>query len=104
MSDKPKIYCYTHANDGEPGEAFALTEDGTVLATEWCGIEIQVPYKLGVIKGEVPTMHDKKYDAYYPDGYELEYVKTRDLGRHEGFKKAKELHNAKRKRAANDHH
>ena len=75
----PKIYLFfNNIGDGD-GEAFAISEDGTILGTHICSSEVFVAWDL---------KYRKTYDEYYPNGYSLEFVPVRDLTIHQGLNAA----------------
>lgn len=84
---KPKIYAFSNTLTGGDGQAVALAEDGTILATHWCSNETWVPHDLGVTSD---WKHDQ-YRAHYPDGYEVVFVASVDFDAHEGLQTALKL-------------
>jgi hypothetical protein len=85
---KPKIYCFSNAVGGGDGCAYAMAEDGTVLGSHWCSHESYVPGDLGVISDSRPDRHENNYSRHYPDGYEMEFVASKSVGKHEGLQEA----------------
>jgi hypothetical protein len=85
---KPKIYCFSNTPDGGDGIAYAMAEDGTVLGSHWCSREFYVPCDLGVTPGSRTDRHEKDYSKHYPDGYEMEFVRSRDVLSHTGLQSA----------------
>lgn len=79
---KPKIFVFV--NGGQPGllDVVAIAEDGCYLAGHACSSEYYIPWDMG-FKG---THQHSKYDAHYPNGWELEFVKKPK--KHEGLMKA----------------
>jgi hypothetical protein len=88
---KPKIFCFLNQQSGgNPGMAYAIAEDGTILGTHFCSCDGYVPEDLGVSPGTRPDRHET-YKEHYPDGYEMEFIPCSELQDHEGAKKAWEL-------------
>lgn len=90
--NKPKIYCFSNVIGGHEGMAYAIAEDGTVLGSHWCSHEGYVPGDLGVEEGTRPDMHEN-YAKHYPDGYEMEFVPSKMVKKHEGLAQAVKLYN-----------
>ena len=90
---KPKIFCFSNVVDGGEGMAYAMAEDGTVLGSHLCSHETFVPGDLGVHPGSRPDRH-KHFAQHYPDGYEMEFVPSKEVPTHEGLQKAFALNKA----------
>ena len=88
--EKNKIYCFSNVVGGGDGIAYAMAEDGTVLGSHWCSHEYYVPNDLGVIEGSRPDRHED-YKKHYPNGYEMEFVRSNEAENHKGLQKAFEL-------------
>lgn len=86
----PKIYCFSNIQNGGEGLAIAIAEDGTVLGSHFCSSEIFVPNDLGVTKGTRPDRHER-YKAHYPGGYEMEFVRAKDVSKHPKLQAALKL-------------
>lgn len=84
---KPKIYCFSNVVGGGDGEAIAISEDGVVLGSHWCSHECFVSEDLGVEEGSRPDRHET-YAKHYPDGYEMEFVPSKEVKKHEGLQMA----------------
>lgn len=82
-----KIYCFSNVVGGGEGIAYALGDDGTVLGSHWCSHESYVPGDLGVREGSRPDRH-KTYSEHFPDGYEMEFVPSKDIDTHAGLQEA----------------
>lgn len=78
-----RIYLYC-ADTDRPGfmPCFAMAEDGTCLGSHMCSSESWVVDDLGA-QWRVPD-----YQAHYPDGYILEFVRNADIENHEGLMEA----------------
>lgn len=87
---KPKIYCFSNVVGGGDGPAYAMAQDGSVLGSHWCSHEGYIPMDLGVTEGYRPDRHET-YAAHYPNGYEMEFVRSRDIEAHEGLQAAFKL-------------
>lgn len=85
-----KIYCFSNVVGGGDGIAYAMGDDGVVLGSHWCSSEYYVPEDLGVTEGCRPDRHET-YKKHFPDGYEMEFVRARDIKTHEELNKAFEL-------------
>jgi outer membrane receptor for ferrienterochelin and colicin len=85
-----KIYCFSNIVGGGDGMAYAMAEDGIILGSHWCSNEWYVPKDLGVLEGYRLDRHEK-YKQHYPNGYEMEFVKSKDISAHEGLQKAFKL-------------
>ena len=92
MTQKPKIYCFSNVIGGGDGIAVAIAEDGTVLGSHWCSSERFVPYDLGVIEGCRADRHES-YAKHYPNGYEMEFVRSSEVRTHVGLNHAIKLNN-----------
>ena len=88
--NKPKIYAFSNVVGGGDGPCFAMAEDGTVLGSHYCSHEGFAPHDLGVIEGARADRHED-YKKHYPDGYEMEFVPSREIDGHKGLNKAFEL-------------
>jgi len=94
QAGKPKIFCFSNVVGGGDGPALAIAEDGTVLGSHWCSSEFYVPGDLGVTPGSRPDRHET-YAKHYPDGYEMEFVRVRDIDAHAGLQRAFALNEEK---------
>lgn len=67
---KPAIYLFSNSRDGD-GAAYAMAEDGTVLASHICS-------HWGYMKHDLHDRADRKvlYEEHYPDGYRLLVLDT----------------------------
>lgn len=81
---KKKIYAFN--NGGRPGfyEAVAVGEDGLCLASHICSDERWMLHDMGVTSD---WKHDT-YDAWAPEGWEIEFIPSEELDTHEDLKKA----------------
>lgn len=80
----PRIYCFSNVVGGGQGEAFAMAQDGTVLAVHVVKSEGDVCGALGVAKGFAPHYH-ALYRKHYPDGYDLEFILAENVDTHVGI-------------------
>ena len=80
----PKIFCFSNVLGGGDGIAYAMAEDGHVLGSHWCNSEGFVPGDLGVTEGSRPDRHEG-YREHYPDGYEMEFVRSTSVQSHPGL-------------------
>jgi hypothetical protein len=87
---KSKIYVFSNVRGGGDGVCYAMAEDGTVLGSHWCSDESFAQHDLGVFEGSRPDRHED-YAKHYPNGYEMEFVRSSKIDTHEGLKKAFEL-------------
>lgn len=85
--NKPKIYCFSNVVGGGDGSAIAMAADGNVLGSHWCSDEFYVSHDLGVNEGSRPDRH-KTYSEHYPNGYEMEFILSKDISDHRGLQKA----------------
>jgi hypothetical protein len=91
----PKIYVFCEPGGFEPGDVIghALAEDGTGLCSHLSSNPSFSRHDMGITS-------DWKHDIYkdhYPDGYELEWIETKDLDTHPGFIAAYDLNQEKEK-------
>ena len=86
-----KIYCFSNVVGGGDGMAYAMGDDGVILGSHWCSNEDYVPHDLGVEDGSRPDRHIT-YAEHFPDGYAMEFIRDKDIDKHEGLKKAFELY------------
>ena len=84
---KPKIYAFGVPSSSGLVNAYALAEDGKVLAMHGCTDESCVPGDLGVTRG-LGTDNHVRYEHHYPDGYEMEFVPMGDIEGHAGVQEA----------------
>jgi hypothetical protein len=82
-----KIYCFSNVVGGGDGIAYAMGDEGTVLGSHLCSHEHYVPGDLGVTEGSRPDRHET-YKKHFPNGYEMEFVSSKDVGTHEGLQEA----------------
>ena len=80
----PKIYVFSNVRGGGDGVCYAIAEDGTVLGSHWCSNEHYAKHDLGVNAGARPDRHEH-YRAHYPDGYDMEFVPSSEVGTHPGL-------------------
>lgn len=99
MSEKPKIYVFSNVRGGGDGIALAMAADGKVLGSHWCSHEGFASEDLGVTPGCRPDRHEA-YAKHYPDGYEMEFVRSADVASHPGIKEAYRLNQEMAKAAA----
>ena len=85
-----KIYCFSNVVGGGDGSAYAMADDGTVLGSHWCSHEGYVSHDLGVVEGSRPDRHET-YAKHFPNGYEMEFVASRDIDGHTGLQEAMRL-------------
>ena len=90
---KSKIYVFSNVKGGGEGVCYAMAEDGTVLGSHLCSCEGFAPGDLGVTEGSRPDRHEN-YAKHYPDGYEMEFIPSRELAEHKSLAEAFKL-NAK---------
>lgn len=88
MSGKKKIFCFNNGGSGYFVMAAALGEDGHLVASHMCSHECYMKHDLGI---ESKWKHEN-YNNHYGEGnWELEWVETKDIEKHEGLQKAIEL-------------
>ena len=80
----PKIFVFSNVVGGGDGPCFALAEDGTVVGSHYCSHEGWASHDLGVTS----DWHHAEYKAHYPDGYEMEFVRSSEIDAHEGLQAA----------------
>jgi hypothetical protein len=85
-----KIYCFSNMVNGGEGIAYAIGDDGVILGSHWCSDEGYVPHDLGVIEGSRLDRH-KTYKEHFPDGYEMEFVRSSEFNNHIGLQEALKL-------------
>lgn len=90
----PKIYLwfnnFIEDTMESTGEAYAISEDGEILGHHICSDESFVPGDLE---------YREKYNEYYPNGYELEFIPWARLSSHTGLNEALKLYDIKYKSA-----
>ncbi|MFM0044067.1 hypothetical protein [Paraburkholderia sediminicola] len=91
---KAKIYVFSNVVGGGDGPAYAMAEDGTILGSHYCSHEGFAVGDLGVTPGSRPDRH-VTYAEHYPDGYEMEFVRSSEIDAHVGLQAAFKL-NAQR--------
>lgn len=88
QTSKPKIFVFINAPVAENWyAAVALTQDGEFIAHHVSSTIEWSKHDMGITS----DWKHEKYDAHYPDGYELEWVDG-DVREHAGVKAAYELH------------
>lgn len=100
VSELPVIYGFN--NGGRPGwyHGVLLAEDGTVLGGHICSHEGYMPHDLGILEGSRPDRHET-FQAHYPEGYRMEFVRGVDVMTHLGLEAAHQA-NQKRRDEAED--
>lgn len=98
---KPKIFI-TVASRLQTGDlsGVALAEDGVLLASYVSSNETWLQHDMGITS----TKQHSKYAAHYPDGYELVWVSTMELGSrsNRGFEAAYQRRMQMMKEASDD--
>lgn len=69
---KKKIYIFFAAGK-YPGAAFAMAEDGTVLASHYCRWDWEIPNNL---------TRNEAYEKHYPGNYEVEHFPIGNFEKH----------------------
>lgn len=95
---KPKIFVFSNVKGGGDGICYAMAEDGHVLGEHWCSHELWAKHDLGVVEGSRPDRHEE-YAKHYPNGYEMEFVHSSEIGDHPGIERAYELNQKMREEA-----
>ena len=93
VADLPVIYGFN--NGGSIGRlcAVLIAADGTELGGHACSSEAYMPHDLGILEGTRPDRHET-FQAHYPDGYRMEFVRYDDLKGHAAINAAFKLHQA----------
>ena len=86
-----KIYCFLNIGDGI---AYAISSDGIVIKRLSLSDESEIPLEFGLTAAR-PGRHEI-YSKYFPDGYELEFVATKDQMVHHGLQEAISLNYQRR--------
>lgn len=86
IEELPAIFVFPN-NPHEP-LCYAMAADGHVLGSHVCSHEGYAPHDLGVLEGARPDRHEGQYRPHYPDGYRMEFVRSRDVKTHPGLKVA----------------
>lgn len=94
----PKIYAFSNVVGGGEGVAYAIAADGTVLGSHFCSHEVYVAGDLGVLPGSRPDRHEG-YAEHYPGGYEMEFVRAKNVKGHAGLTEAFRLNQLQREAA-----
>lgn len=88
----PKIFCWVNSGEGTDWQTvLALAEDGTHLASHVSSSEDWAKHDIGI---STDRKHER-YQAHYPDGYELVWVDNAKT--HEGLLAAYAKNQAKGK-------
>jgi hypothetical protein len=87
LEELPVIYGFNNGGAPEWLQAVAIAQDGHVLGSHICSHEGYMPHDLGITQGSRKDRHEKDYQAHYPDGYRMDFVRFND----EGLTKALEL-------------
>lgn len=88
----PRIFIFVARDFGGDVLCIALAEDGTVLRSHVCSNESFAKLDLG----DSRSVCRDAYVSHYPDGYELEFVRTSDVEHHAGIRAATALNKAKK--------
>lgn len=96
--EKPKIYGFNNGGPYGWMSALAVAEDGECVSGHTCSHEGFMPHDLGM-DGKSDWHHDD-YKKKYPDGYEVEFVPSEAIEKHEGLQRAFELNKARAKEEA----
>jgi hypothetical protein len=90
MAPKIFLFCEPAGSHGDVG-AHALAEDGTGLGGHLSSNVSFAKHDIGLTS----DWHHDDYRKHYPDGYEVEWIDSKDLDTHEGFQKALKLNQEK---------
>lgn len=87
----PIIYGWN--NGGATGmlSAVLIAEDGTPLGSHCCSSEGYMMHDLGILEGTRPDRHEH-FQAHYPEGYRMEFVRYDECDDHKGLNEAHAKH------------
>lgn len=87
MEELPRIYGFN--NGGRPGwfNGVIIAEDGAALGSHVCSNEGYMYHDLGILEGTRPDRHET-FQAHYPNGYRMEFIKYDDVSEHVGLQAA----------------
>jgi hypothetical protein len=88
VEELPVIYGFNNGGERDWLQAVLLAEDGQFMGDHICSSEAYMPHDLGIIEDSRPDRH-KEFQAKYPDGYRMDFVKHN----HPGVIKAVEKNN-----------
>ena len=94
MADKPKIYAFMtgkfEEKDGQTRfEVLAITDEGNLIVDDWAGSKEEAMVVIGAAPDSDNRLANQAaFEAAYPNGYDLEWVDTADLGNNEGAREA----------------
>lgn len=72
-------------------QAITIAEDGTILGSHCCSDEGYMPHDLGIIDGCRIDRHTESYQVHYPNGYQMDFVPSEDIDKHELLQQAFKL-------------
>lgn len=99
IEELPTIYGFNNGGSDGWYSGVLLAEDGTHLGGHICSNESFMLGDLGILEGRRLDRHET-FQKHYPDGYRMEFVSSKELDRHEGFKRALERNAEKGKKAS----
>lgn len=90
MMNKIYVFVIEFMPDSTDVIPVAISEDGHVLASHYCSHTGYIAHDMGITSD---WKHDA-YDAYYPGGWELEWIDPNQTNDHTGLNEAMRLNEA----------
>lgn len=86
-------FIYGFNNGGRSGwfEGILIAEDGEIMGEHICSSEGFMYGDLGILKGYRSDRH-ATFQKKYPEGYRMTFVTYENVPKHEGLKRAFDLH------------
>jgi len=84
VEELPVIYGFNNGGSDGLFQAVLIAEDGMELGAHLCSSEAYMPNDLGILEGTRPDRH-KIFQAYYPEGYRMEFVRYEEVKSHKGL-------------------
>lgn len=81
VADLPVIYGFNNGGSSRFLHAQLIAEDGTGLGSHSCSDEGYMECDLGILEGTAPNRHEG-FQKHYPDGYQMQFVKSEDITGH----------------------
>lgn len=79
-----KVFAFQNFEGGGEGIGVAIAEDGMLLVSHYSSNATYAAHDLGATS----DWHHDTYKAYYPDGFEVEFIKDKDVESHPGLQAA----------------
>lgn len=87
LEELPVIYGWNNGGSADWWKGQLIAQDGTALGSHLCSHEDYMLADLGILEGTREDRHTE-FQAHYPEGYRMEFVRYKDACHHEGLQAA----------------